>query len=80
MSCEYRLGNTVKITLDFADGVEQIDPLDRFSITMQNIRNPETTETTDSIQVRITDRSFGEINEKTKDILVTTNKASTAYA
>ena len=40
---QYEHGRTVRVDLTFADGVQQIDPLDRFSITMRNIRNPTTT-------------------------------------
>lgn len=46
---QFELGRTVRVELSFAQGVQQIDPLDRFSITMRNIRNPTTTQTTDSI-------------------------------
>lgn len=58
----YDLGRTVRIEMTFAPGVQQIDPLDRFSVTLRNIRNPTTTQTTDPIQIRITDREYVEIN------------------
>lgn len=79
VSCSYdpsfEFGRTVKVALTFADGVVQIDPLDRFSITMKNIRNPTTTRTTDSIKVRITDKKGIYINSKESGIVVTTNNA-----
>ena len=59
----FPISRSVRVDMTFAAGVKQIDPLDRFAITMQNIRNPTTTQTTDSIQVRITTRnSYSNIN------------------
>lgn len=74
---QYDLGRTVRIEMTFAPGVQQIDPLDRFSVTMKNIRNPTTTQTTDPIQIRITDQDYIEINQKLTGTVVTTNSAST---
>lgn len=73
---DYKPEKTVRVSLTFPSGVEQIDPLDRFSITMEDITNPTTTQTTDSLQVRITDSNYIEINSKLKEITVTTNNAA----
>lgn len=73
----FEWGRSVRVDLTFADGVEQIDPLDRFSLTMKNIRNPVTTQTTDAIQVRITSKDRIAINSKLSGTVVTTNNANT---
>ena len=73
----FEFGRTVRVDLTFASGVEQIDPLDRFSITMQKIKNPVTTQTTDAIQVRITTKDMIPINSKISGTVVTTNNANT---
>ena len=44
---------------------------------MKNIRNPTTTQTTDPIQIRITDSTYVPINSKLKGTVVTTNNANT---
>ena len=46
-------------------------------MTFKNIRNPTTTQTTDPIQIRITDSDYIEINQKLTGTVVTTNSAST---
>ena len=51
---EYPEERTVKIKMLYADGVNQISDLDRFSVTLNNIKNPPTTQITDSIKVVIT--------------------------
>ena len=66
---------TVRIDLTFPPLLPQIDPLDRFSINFKNIKNPTTTQTTDSIQVRVTDQSYIANNEKLAGVVITTNKA-----
>ena len=42
---------------------------------MNKIRNPVTTKTTDTLEVRVTDQNYVPINSKTEIILVTTNNA-----
>lgn len=64
-------------SLIFALDLEQIDALDRFDIEIKNVRNPFSTETTDSIVISIIDENGNEINSKKKNNLVTTNNAYT---
>ena len=45
----------LRIEFIFADGVEQIRALDRLAISIDDVRNPISTETTDSFEVRIID-------------------------
>ena len=42
---------------------------------MNKIRNPVTTKTTDTLEVRVTDQNYVPINAKTENIKVTTNNA-----
>jgi hypothetical protein len=68
---------TVKIELLFADGVNKIGALDRFSVNIKGIKNPPTTQITQTIKVSITDKDENKINSKENNIFITTNKAFT---
>ena len=49
--------------------------MSRLQITLNNVRNPITTKTTDTFEVRVTDMSYIPINSMTENIRVTTNNA-----
>jgi hypothetical protein len=61
----------------FADDVSQIRALDRFSISIEDVRNPISTQTTDSFEVRIVDQNYAVINERDRGIVLTTTTAWT---
>jgi hypothetical protein len=51
--------------------------MDRFSIKIHNVKNPVSTETTDTFQVIVVDKEYAQINVKQKDIVITTSNAFT---
>ena len=72
----YEFSNTVRVALALNSNISQINAMNRFQITLNNIRNPITTKTTDTFEVRVTDKNYVPINSKTENIKVTTNNAS----
>ena len=49
--------------------------MNRFQLTLNSVRNPITTKTTDTFEVRVTDMNYIPINSMTENIKVTTNNA-----
>jgi len=65
--------NSIRVELALE---KNIAALDRFSISFQNLVNPESTETTQSVEVNIIDSSnYVSINLKKEGIAITTNNA-----
>jgi len=69
--------NTVRAEIELDARISQINDLDRFSIEISGIKNPISTETTSTMQIRIVDMNYVPINSKLSNILVTTNNAYT---
>lgn len=69
--------NTVRAELELDPEITQINELDRFSIEINNIGNPSSTQTTSSIEIRVVDDNYVAINSMLSNILVTTNNAFT---
>jgi hypothetical protein len=67
--------NTVRVDLKFAETVQIISPLDRFSFTMNKIQNPSTMKPTDSIIVNVNDPSGIPINSMKEGVTVTTSNS-----
>lgn len=66
------LNNTVRVALTLTQ--TQINEFDKLGFSISGIINPPSTQTTDSLQVRIVDSStFASINQKLSGITVTTN-------
>lgn len=71
---KWTLPNSIRVELALA--VPQINALDRFTISFKNLVNPESTQTTKSVEIRIIDSSnYVPINLKDKGMAITTNNA-----
>lgn len=71
---KWKLPNSIRVELTLA--VTQINALDRFTISFKNLVNPQSTDTTDSVEIRIIDSSnYVPINLKDKGMNITTNNA-----
>lgn len=73
---DYPIANSVRVRMTLANGLKQIEALDRFDVKFSAIKNPISTKKTDSIEVQIVSGTTNEpINIKMSGITVTTNTA-----